>query len=351
RNASEEDIKKAYRRLAHKHHPDKGGEAGKFKELNEAYQILSNREKKDQYDRFGNVFEGGQPGWDFGQGAGFGFENMKGGFSQGFDQADLGDLFEEFFGFGSGRRKKDFKKGKDIEIDIEINLEDTLKTLEKEISLYKMAVCSRCQGKGAEPGAKVNECFSCRGTGQVQQIRKTIFGSITRTAVCPECGGEGQKPESLCNVCKGEGRVKAEDKIRIFIPAGIDSNQMIKVEGRGEAGRKGGRIGDLYIRVFVKKHPVFKRKGDDLFVSLPISFSQAVLGDEVEAPTIDGKKILLKVPAGVESGKVLRISNKGITHFSTYGRGSMYIELIIKTPKKISKKQKELLEKLKEEGL
>lgn len=350
RNASQEDIKKAYRKLAHKYHPDKGGDEKKFKELNEAYQTLSNKEKKSQYDTFGQVFEGGQPGFDFGFGPGFDAESMRERFGGGAGFGDIGEIFEEMFGFGA-RRKKDFKRGKDIEIDIEIPLEAVLKDQEKEISLYKEVTCSRCQGKGAEPGTEVNECFSCRGTGEVQQIKKTIFGSITRVTVCPECGGEGFRPEKPCNVCKGEGRIKREEKINVFIPAGVDINQVIKLEGKGEAGRKAGKAGDLYVRLFIKKHPVFERKGDDLFISVPVSFSQVALGDEVEMPTLEDKKILLKVPAGTESGKVLKISGKGIPHFSGYGRGNMYVELIVKTPKKLSKKQKELLEKLKEEGI
>lgn len=353
KGASAEDIKKAYRKLAHKYHPDKGGDEKKFKEINEAYQTLSSQEKRQQYDTFGHAFEGGSgsaPGWDFNFGQGFDFESMKDRFGSGFDTEDLGDIFGEMFGFGAPQGR-DFKKGKDIEVDIEVPLESVLKSQEKELSLYKLASCSRCQGKGAEPNTKVNECFSCRGTGQVQQIRKTIFGSITRMAICPECSGEGQKPEKPCNVCHGEGRVKAEEKIRFFIPAGVDNHQVIKIDGKGEAGRKSGKSGDLYIRIFIKKHQIFKRKGDDLFVSLAISFSQAALGDEVEMLTLEGKKILLKVPTGTESGKVLRFSGKGIPRFSRYGCGDMYVELIIKTPKKLSKKQKELLEKLKEEGI
>jgi molecular chaperone DnaJ len=347
KDASQDEIKKAYRRLAHRYHPDKGGDAERFKEINEAYQVLSDKEKRNQYDRFGRVFEGGgfqdQPGWDFGFGQGFQ------GFGEDFDFSDIGDIFGEMFGFGG--RKKDFKRGKNIEVEIELPLEATLRAQEKEISLYKQILCSRCQGSGAEPGTKINECFSCRGTGQVQQIKRTPFGSFTRYTVCPECGGEGSRPEKPCNVCRGEGRVKGEDKIKIFIPAGVDQNQVIKVEGKGEAGKRAGSPGDLYVRIFVKKHPVFKRKGDDLFLSLPISFSQAVLGDEVEITTLEGKKILLKIPAGTESGKVLRISGKGIPHFSGWGRGNMYVELVVKTPKRLTKKQKELLERLREEGL
>ena len=243
------------------------------------------------------------------------------------------------------------KKGKDIEIEIEIPLEDTLKGKEKEITLAKMTSCSRCQGNGAEPGTKITECFSCRGTGEVQQIKKTFFGSFTRYIICPECRGEGYRPEKPCNVCKGEGRVRRVQDMKIFIPAGVDTNQVIKVEGKGEAGRRGGKPGDLYCRIFVKSHPIFKRKGDDLYLKTLISFSQAALGDEVEITTLEDKKVLLKVPPGTESGKILRISDKGIPHFSGYGKGDMYVELVIKTPKKLTKKQKELLEELKKEGI
>ena len=355
KDASQEDIKKSFRNLAHKHHPDKGGDEKKFKEINEAYQILSNKEKREQYDRFGTVFEGGMPG---GGEQGFDFNWAWGGrpgeegFGTNFeDLGGLGDIMEEFFGFGGKRKKKDLKKGKDIQIDIEIPLEETLKGQEKEIKLYKTIKCERCQGTGAEPGSKVKECFSCRGTGEVQQIKRTFFGTITQFTVCPECKGEGNKPEKLCNVCRGEGKIKGEEKIKIWIPAGVDTNQIIKVEGRGEAGKRGGKAGSLYVRIFIKKHSLFQRKGDDLYISVPISFSQAALGDEIEVPTLSGTKILLKVPDGIESGKVLRISDKGIPNFSGYGRGNLYVELIIKTPKKLTKKQKELLEKLKEEGL
>jgi molecular chaperone DnaJ len=343
-SASPEEVKKAYRKLAHKHHPDKGGDEKKFKEINEAYQTLSDQEKRAQYDRFGRVFEGapGFEGFDFGFG--------RGKFGEEFE-FDLGEMMEEIFGFGSRPRRKDLRKGKNIEIEMEIPLEDALEGKEKEITLTKMVSCSRCQGAGAEPGTKITECFSCRGTGQVQQIKKTFFGSFTRATTCPECGGEGYRPEKPCNVCKGEGRIRGTEDIKIFIPAGVDTGQVIKVEGKGEAGRKGGRPGDLYCRIFIKAHPVFKRKGDDLYLKTPISFSQATLGDEVEIATLEQKKVLLKVSPGTESGKVLRISNKGIPHFSGYGKGDMYVELVVKTPKKLTKKQKELLEELKAEGI
>lgn len=362
RNASAEEIKKAYYRLAHKYHPDKGGNEEKFKEINEAYQVLSSKEKKSQYDRYGRVFEGqGQTGgagfegfgpFDFGfGGGGAGGERGEGGME--FEFENLGDVFEEFFGSGvsGGGRKKDSRKGKDIQIDVEIPLEDVLSSQQKKFTILKQTACSRCNGAGAEPGAKLNECFSCRGTGQVQQIKRTIFGSYTRFIVCPECHGEGVKPEKNCNVCGGEGRIAKEEEITVFIPAGVDSEQIIKVSGKGDAGKRGGKAGDLYVRIFVKKHPVFARKGDDLHLKIPVSFSQTALGGEIEIAMLDKKKILLKVPAGTDSGKVLKISGKGIPHFSGYGKGDMYVELIVKTPKKLTKAQKELMEKLKEEGM
>ncbi len=345
KNASGVEIKKAYRNLAHKYHPDKGGDEKKFKEINEAYQILSDKEKRTQYDSFGHVFEGGQPG------PGFDFRQWQDRSGAGFEFGDLGEMFEEFFGGGIGSQKKDLRRGRDIQVDIEISLEETLINWEKELDLAKQVVCSRCNGKGGEPGTSVKECFSCRGTGQVQQIKRTFFGTVTQYVICPECGGQGSKPEKPCNVCKGEGRVQKVEKMKVTIPAGIDSNQILKIRNQGEAGRREGKPGDLYLRILVKRHPVFRRKGDDLYLEKDVSFSQAALGDEIEILTLEGKKILLKVLSVTESGKIFRISKKGIPHFGGFGRGSLYIELVVRTPQKLSKKQRELLEKLKEEDI
>jgi molecular chaperone DnaJ len=356
KEASQDDIKKAYYDLAHKYHPDKsGGDENKFKEINEAYQILSDKDKKSQYDKFGQVFENGAPGG----GAGFdpnqfnwAWGNRAGGADFEFDFGNFGDVMDEFFNFGSSSKNKtDVKRGKDIRIDIDIPLESVLEDQKKEIILEKEMSCSRCSGTGAEPGTKVKECFSCRGTGRVQEVKKTIIGSYTRTTVCPQCKGEGNVPEKFCNVCNGEGRIKGEEKIEFTIPAGIDSNQTIRIDGKGGSGRRGGQSGNLYVRIFVKPNPNFERNGDDLIYRLPISFSQAGLGDDIEIKTLDNKKLSLKIPSGTETGNVLRISNKGLPHFGGRGRGHLYVELKIKTPKKLSRKQKELLEKLKEEGI
>jgi len=339
KTASADEIKKAYYGLAHKHHPDKGGDKEKMKEINEAYQTLSNKEKRTQYDQFGSSFDGSNFNWAWGS-------NPQGA---NFDPEDLGDIWEDFFGFKS--KKRNFKKGEDIRIDIEISLKDTLKNIPKEVVLKKHVSCERCQGKGAEPGTKLNQCFSCRGTGEVQEIKRTFLGSFTKWAACPECGGEGQKPETPCNVCKGEGRVVGEEKITFTIPAGIDSNQTIKIPEKGGTGKKGGEAGDLLIRILVKNHPFLKRRGDDLFILKEINLTQAVLGSEIKIPSLEEKEISIKIAPGTESGKLIKIAGKGITHFTGWGRGSLYAKLIVKTPKHLTKRQKELLNKLKEEGL
>lgn len=348
KQASQDEIKKAFHKLAHKYHPDKGGDSAKFKEINEAYQVLSNAEKRQQYDQFGRTFDqnGGGAG-DFN----WAWQNQAQG---GFDAEDLGDIFENFFSFGGGGRpgrKKDIRKGKDIQVDIEIELAETLKPIVRQIKLGKLISCVRCHSNGAEPGTKLNECFSCRGTGQVQQVKRTILGSYTTFGTCPECKGEGTKPEKPCNVCRGEGRLKGEEEVSFTIPAGIDNNQAIEIPEKGDAGKKGGKAGDLYVRVYVKKHPAFARKGDDLYLTQEIAFSQAALGDEIEIPALEGTKILLTVPAGTESGRILRVSGKGIPNFGSSHRGNMYVELLINTPKKLSREQKELLHELKKKGL
>ena len=355
KGASEQDVKKAYRRLAHKYHPDKGGDAGRFKEISEAYQILSNRDKRAQYDKFGRVFEGGGPSAGAGQDGFGGFQwGWQRGPAEGFDEGsfdfpDLGDIFEDFFGAGQG--PADLRKGRDIEVELRIPLEAVLSRREERVSLSKFVLCSRCQGVGAEPNTKVSECFSCRGTGQVQQIRKTVFGSFTRLGICPECAGEGLRPEKPCSVCYGEGRVRGQEELLLIIPAVVDTNQILNFEGNGDTGKRRGKNGDLYARIVVKQHARFERRGDDLYAKTQISFAQAVLGDEIEVPTLEGTRVSLQIPAGTESGRIVKVQGKGIPHFQGLGRGNLNYELEIHIPKKLSHQQKELLEKLKKEGI
>jgi len=357
KSASPDEIKKAYRRLAHQHHPDKGGDNKKFQKISEAYRILSDNEKRRQYDQFGPAFDNmsGQGGFsgfsDFDFGSFWEQAQQQGSNWSGFGFENLGDIFDEFFG-GRRARKQDIKRGEDIQMDIEIDLEETLSSQKRVFSVYKNEVCERCGGSGAEPGTRLKECQTCRGSGQVQEIRKTIFGTITHYTVCPACQGEGNAPERACNVCKGEGRIKREKDIEVAVPAGVDSGQVLKFRGEGEAGKRGGSAGDLYVRVFIRRHKIFDRKGDDLFAEIPVLFSQMALGDDVAAPVLEkGKKVFLKIPSGTEPGKVFRISGKGIPRFSGYGRGDLYVKTRVDTPKRLTRKQKELLNRLKEEGV
>jgi molecular chaperone DnaJ len=350
-DASDEEIRQAYYRLAHKYHPDKGGDPEKFKEINEAYQVLSDKQKRAQYDKYGRVFEE----TPYEKAPGFDFEWFWGrpDFDFGFDFEDLEEMISEMFGFDfeAQKRKREKKRGNDIEVELKITLEDALFGKKEKFKLEKFVTCPRCQGTGAEPGSKIKECSLCRGTGRVQQIKRTFFGVFTKYTVCPECKGEGYIPENPCNVCKGEGRIMKEEEIEVFIPPGVDSNQIIKIPGKGDVGRKKGPAGDLYVKINIAPHPVFKRRGDDLYVTLPIKITDAVLGGEIEIPTLEGKKIKLKISPGTESGELIKIKERGIPHFSGYGRGDLYVKLIIKIPKKLTKAQKELLDKLRKEGL
>ncbi len=344
KDASKEEIKKAYYKLAHKHHPDKGGDEKKFKEINEAYQILSDEKKRRQYDQFGRTFEG--------EGHGFGgspYGDFSGFSRTGGAEFDLGDIFDEFF--GAGRAGKTTRKGKDIRVDVELSLPEVLQETVKTINLRRQVVCKRCGGSGAEPGTSVEKCPTCGGEGTVQEVRRTFLGSMSRTTVCPQCHGEGQRPKESCNVCGGEGRVQKEEEIKINIPPGVDHNQMLKMKGKGHTGRRGAPAGDLYIRVFVKEHPRFERRGDDLYLERKIPFSLAVLGGEVDIKTLGGRVIGLKVPKGTPSGKVFRVSGKGVPHFRRSGRGDLYVELEVDVPRRLSRRGKNLIEEMKKEGL
>jgi len=352
KNSSEEEIKKAYRKLAHQHHPDKKtGDEAKFKEINEAYQVLSDKKKRHQYDTYGSAFEGGVPPHGGGGGGGFGgFEwNVdfgNGGFS-------FGDVFEDFFGFGARERGHEHArqaKGEDIQVSLEITLEDAAFGTAKEIALEKDALCSHCSGSGAEPKTEIISCPQCRGTGQVEMRHKTAFGVIMQRTVCPQCRGTGKIPKHKCKICAGAGIKKEKETISFKIPHGIDSNEVFKISGQGNAPPFGGRAGDLYVIANIAPHKLFERKDNDLYMTLPINFSQAVLGDKVEIETLHGA-VYLHVPAGIQSSAVIKISGKGMPKKSGFGRGDLMVKIQLKTPGKLSKRQKELFEELKKEDL
>lgn len=363
KDASLEEIKRAFRELAQKYHPDKpGGSAEKFKEINEAYQVLSDPEKRKMYDQYGETFEQVRARGGFGgfegfrdwatwaeamrgadRGAEFGFEDI--GFG------DLGDLFGDFFGFG-GRRPRTARKkiGRDIEIEMLIDFREAIFGAEREIILDKFIVCPKCEGLGTEPGSKLVTCSKCKGSGQVNQTQSTFFGTIRTVGVCPICGGEGKTAEKKCSQCHGEGRIRKSQKLKIKIPAGIDEGGLIRLTGQGEAGSRGGRPGDLYIHIRVRPDPYFKRRGFNLFSEEEISISQAVLGGKKTVKTIDGE-VDLKIPAGTPSGQEFKLSGKGVLHLHGKDRGDQIVKVKIRIPKHLTKKQKDLLEELGKEGL
>lgn len=352
KNASQEEIKKAFYKLAHKYHPDKGGDVEKFKEINEAYQVLSNPEKRAQYDKFGRVFEGGGyqtegfPGFDW---SSFDFEGPFGFNFSGFNKDfDLSDLFSDFFG-GEKNKQKENNKGRDLEVVVNLTLEEAATGVKKEVSFKTYITCEHCKGKGYEPDSKLKTCPLCKGEGVVRETKKTFFGVFTQITDCPKCKGRGKIPEKPCHVCGGDGRIYSKKTLLVEIPQGVRNNEVIRIKGEGEAGMFSSASGDLYIKVKILPHPIFERKNDDLFMNLVISFPEAVLGAEKEIETLDKKKILLKIPSGTESGEIFRIRNKGIKHFNLSGAGDLFIKVKVKTPKKISSKAKELLEELKKE--
>jgi molecular chaperone DnaJ len=340
--------------LAQQCHPDKGGDQQKFKEVNEAYQVLSDQQKRAQYDQFGTTFEQAQAG-----GGAHGFEGFRDfssfaeafNFGQNDESVGFEDIFESIFGGRAERsssRAKRGVRGADISVDVEITLEEAYRGVEKEISLYKGVICSRCDGSGAEPGAKLKECSTCQGSGQVQERRGGGFFTFSQVRICPTCGGSGKKPEKVCSQCGGDGRVKENKILRVKIPPGIQDGQIISLAGQGEAAPYGGSPGDLYATIHVRPDPRYKREGDNLIYELPISFAQAVLGDKIETPTFEGW-LKLKIPEGIESGTTIRLDGKGMPRLARRGFGDMMVRVKVKTPKRVSRKAKELLEELKKE--
>jgi molecular chaperone DnaJ len=332
RNATSDEIKKAYRKLARKYHPDanpddKDAEA-KFKEISEAYVVLSDPEKRAGYDRFGHA---GADGQGFGGFEGFG------------DFGGLGDIFEMFFGGGGRtRRRTGPERGQDIRTDMEISLEEAAFGLEREVKVPRVETCGTCGGSGAAAGSKPKTCLACAGTGQVQFTQSTPFGRIVQSRTCDRCRGTGQVIEKPCPTCRGAGSVRKTRSIKVKVPPGVDNGSRLRLAGEGEAGTRGGPPGDLYVYIHVKQHKLFRREGDDLICEIPLSFVQAALGDEIDVPTLEGKE-KLKIPEGTQPGTVFRIRGKGVPHLSGFGRGDQHVRIKVMIPGKLSEKQKELL--------
>lgn len=358
KTATAEEIKKAYRKLAHTHHPDKsnGGSEDKFKQVNEAYRVLSDPEKRKRYDQFGPGFDqagrgfGGFSGNDFSnfaQGFGFDFSNFASGGSS-FGGEDPFDIFSDLFGARTPRRSKR-RRGVDLEMELELKFEEAVFGTEKEIRLEKNDTCQRCQGSGAEPGSKISTCPKCHGTGQIRTTKQTIFGSVASVAVCDECDGSAKVAENACRDCHGSGILKHSKTLKVRIPAGIEDGSRIRVTGEGEAGYKGSGFGDLYLRIAVAPHEFFRREGMTIYSEMPLSFFQAALGAVVETPTLDGK-VKLKIPAGTQTGKVFRLKGKGAPAINRNTRGDQLVTVRVVTPTKLTKKEKELFKQLAEEN-
>lgn len=341
KTATEEEIKKAFRKKAHQYHPDKGGgDEAKFKEINEAYQVLGNKDKRSQYDRFGSAaFNQGGPGYG-------GFNGFNGqGFNINMD--DLGDIFGGFgdiFGFGGGRStKRRSNRGADMQVAISLPFMEAVFGVEKEIKFSKIAGCKKCNSSGAEPGSEVKTCSVCHGSGHITQMQRTVLGAIQMQTACSECRGEGKIITKPCSVCHGAGTHKETVTLTVKIPAGISDGEMIRLTGQGEAGAKGGPAGDLYIKVHVIADNRFRRQGDDIISRSTIGFPEAALGTKIDIETVDGP-VSLKIPEGTQSGKVFILKNKGVPNVHGRGRGNHLVEVIVQTPTNLSRKQKQLLD-------
>ena len=340
KNADAQAIKKAYRKLAMKYHPDRNPDnkeaEEKFKEVNEAYEVLSDENKRRTYDQFGHEGVNGQGGFG---GQGFGGQGF-GGFEDIF-----GDVFGDIFGggFGNSRtRRRGPKRGSDIKHSINISFEEAAFGKKTSIKLNRSEECSECNGSGAKVGTSKKTCPTCNGAGEVRTVQRTPFGNIASSRICSTCEGEGEVIESPCPKCSGRGSTRKVKTIEVDIPAGIDDGQMIKLSGQGEIGSKGGPRGDLYLVINVERHPLFTREGNDIHFEMPITFVQAALGDEIEVPTLDGK-VKYKVPEGTQSGTVFRLREKGIPRIRGNSRGDQYVKVVVDVPKKLNESQKDIL--------
>ncbi len=354
KTATDDELKKAYRKLAKKYHPDanpdnKKEAEEKFKEVNEAYETLSDPQKRKMYDQFGpdgpQGFGGGAGGPFGGQGGYYSYSTS--GFNGFDDFGDLGDIFSSFFG-GSGfggrsRQNNGPTKGADLKASIDISFEDSYLGIEKEIVLNRNETCSVCHGNGAKPGTKVETCSMCHGTGTIKQVQNTILGQMQTQRPCNNCHGTGKVIKEPCDECKGKGTVRKQARIKVKIPAGIDDGQTIVLRGEGEPGEKGGSKGDLYIVVRIKKHSLFTRKGDNVLCNVPITFTQATLGAEIEVPMVDGRKEKYRIPEGTQPGSKFTIRNEGFKNINGNYQGDFIFTVQVQVPKRLSKEQRDLL--------
>ena len=336
RGASADDLKRAYRQLALQHHPDRNPDnpdaADRFKELSEAYSVLSDPEKRRSYDMFGHA----------GVGAGAGAE--------GFDLGDLGgfsDIFEAFFGGGATgtRSRQRTTRGHDLRYDLTISFEEAYTGVEQEIEVPRLASCARCSGSGAEPGSQVETCAQCGGRGEVRRVAQSLFGQVVNVSACPACRGEGKTIKTPCTECRGHGRVEQRRRLSVKIPPGVDTGSQIRLLGEGEAGVRGGTPGDLYVVVRVKPHPYLQRRDEDVFYELRVNFVQAALGDAIEVPTLDGP-VEVKVPAGTQYGQTFRLSGRGMPALRGGRRGDQFVVVQVVVPKDLTPEQKSLLRKM-----
>ncbi|HEX5031018.1 MAG TPA: molecular chaperone DnaJ [Candidatus Eisenbacteria bacterium] len=350
KGASEEDIKKAYRQLAMKFHPDRnpGNKEAeeKFKEVAEAYEVLHDADKRAKYDRFGHAAEapfGGAGGQDF---AGFDLADALRAFMRDFGGAGgvggFGDVFEEG---GRGGRPRE-RRGNTLEIRLPLTLEEIATGTEKVVKIRHMRVCGTCKGSGAKPGTEKKTCPVCHGSGQVRLVQRSIFGQMINITTCDRCHGEGQIVESPCDTCHGEGRVRQQSEISIKVPAGVSNGNYIPISGMGDAGPRGGPPGDLIAHIEELEHPLFLRDGDDLVIEVPISYSRAVLGGKVEVPVLGGGRAMVEVPAGTTYGKFLRLRGKGLKSLKRSGHGDLLARIVIPTPNKVSDRAKKVLQEL-----
>jgi molecular chaperone DnaJ len=355
KKADKDEVKKAFRKLAQKYHPDKGGSEEKFKEITEAYSVLSDEKKRREYDSYGQTFAGGSgPGTGGFNTAGFDFSNF-----QGFQQAnygnmggiefDISDLFSGMAGdmFGGGGNK--VKRGRDISMDVEISFKESILGVQRSVLITKVSQCEVCEGSGGKPKTEMETCKTCNGSGRIHETRDSILGAFTSVRTCPTCEGAGKVPKEKCSNCGGRGVVRKEEEIKLAIPPGIDNGEMIRMPGHGEA-IKAGRAGDLYVKVHVKPHSIFHKEGANLIMNLPIKLTDALLGTTISVTTIDEKILDVKVPPMQATEETLRVRGKGVK-YSEGGSGDLLIRVTASLPRKLSGKAKKAIEDLKSEGL